>query len=96
MYIINSIIKGEHLSLNRFPMLRAINHALSQHANKRPSPPTPEPKPDIDLDVDNDLDDNRYDVDDTRTSRVDSGAALVSYPVLNIALGLALVVKLVY
>ena len=47
-------------------MLRAINQALSEHADKRPSPPTPKPKPDIDLDVDNDLDDNRYDIDDTR------------------------------
>ena len=66
MYIINYSTMWEHLFLDRFPMLRAINQALSEHADKRPSPPTPKPKPDIDLDVDNDLDDNRYDIDDTR------------------------------
>uniref|UniRef100_A0A0P4WCZ4 chitinase n=2 Tax=Scylla olivacea TaxID=85551 RepID=A0A0P4WCZ4_SCYOL len=80
----------------KFPMLRAINQALSQHADTRPPPPTSEPKPDIDLDVDNDLDDNRYDIDDTRTSPVDSGVASVSYPVLNIALGLAIAITLVH
>lgn len=47
-------------------MLRAINEALSAHANKRPPPPTPKLKPDVDLDVDNELDDYRYELDDER------------------------------
>lgn len=54
-------------SFRRFPMLRAINKALSTHSAKRPTTTTTfAPKPDIDLDVDNELDDYRYEVDDER------------------------------
>nr|AKP18004.1 chitinase 6 [Eriocheir sinensis] len=81
----------------KYPMLRAINQALSAHVDKRPTDTTTstiDPTKDIDLDVDNDLDDYRYDVDERTSSPGGSAAPTAFSPAFTIALGLALAATL--